>query len=607
MRPFLQLRVALVVFICATCISANLADEIVSALGNAIDCVSCHALLVPVKLLAYFGDAIFTKTWIAICQVVQAEDPDVCQGAISQEGPILAHDLRSISIGGQTATKLCDAVFGLCHPPPVNPYNVLFPKPPPEIPRVFTSSGRAPFQVAHFSDVHIDRSYTPGSDATCTKPICCRNYSSHTGPIVNPAGMYGSYSCDTPPVLSDSMLRAIPNTTIFSIFTGDVINAAIWLVNQTGVTGDLESFNREMFSNLGSPVYPVIGNHEVAPVNAFPRSSTTSASSQWVFDAQGEGWSHWLYRDAVDQVLHVSGSYSVIAQGTNLRIISLNNIYWYKDNFWLYDSDELQPDPNGILSFVVEQLQAAEDAGQRAWIIAHMPPGRGDVMRDQSNYFDQIVLRYRNTIAGQFYGHTHMDQFAVGYSDYTNRVAENAVSFGLIAPSLTPRHGNPAFRVYDVDPDTYEIMDSRVYISIVTDPTFQQEPTWHLYYSARDTYGPLVGLSKEESLNPVFWHKVTDAFETNDTAFQLYHSFTTRGFEVTPCNLTCKSNVICDLRTMRAQDSCRSKKPGIPASIHYDQCEGVNIGHILSSLPSALTDTQLTKLRKALKEIIPLP
>ena len=77
----------------------------------------------------------------------------------------------------------------------------------------------------------------------------------------------------------------------------------------------------------------------------------------------------------------------------------------------------------------MQQLQAAEDAGQRVWIMAHMPPGRADVMRDQvcsehffrrpfrsvllyqSNYFNQIVLRYRNTIAGQFYGHTHL----VGY------------------------------------------------------------------------------------------------------------------------------------------------------------------------------------------------
>lgn len=42
-----------------------------------------------------------------------------------------------------------------------------------------------------------------------------------------------------------------------------------------------------------------------------------------------------------------------------------------------------RPDPNGILAFAVEQLQAAEDLGQRAWIIAHMPPGGPDVLHDQ--------------------------------------------------------------------------------------------------------------------------------------------------------------------------------------------------------------------------------
>ena len=166
------------VLIYATCVGVNLTGDIVKAVENAIDCVSCHALLVPIQFLAYFGDDLFSRTLIALCQiakvrkwfcrievhvymdVVQAADPDVCEGLISQQGPILAHDLRSISIGGQTATKLCDVVFGLCKPPPVNPYIVEFPRAVPENPTVFRSTGRKPFQVTHFSDAHIDRQYT---------------------------------------------------------------------------------------------------------------------------------------------------------------------------------------------------------------------------------------------------------------------------------------------------------------------------------------------------------------------------------------------------------------------------------------------------------------
>lgn len=32
---------------------------------------------------------------------------------------------------------------------------------------------------------------------------------------------------------------------------------------------------------------------------------------------------------------------------------------------------------------MVQELQAAEDAGQRAWIIGHMPPGKSDAFNDQ--------------------------------------------------------------------------------------------------------------------------------------------------------------------------------------------------------------------------------
>lgn len=135
--------------------------------------------------------------------------------------------------------------------------------------------------------------------------------------------------------------------------------------------------------------------------------------------------------------------------------------------------------------------------------------------------------------------------------------------------------------------------------------------TWNLYYSARDTYGPLVGLADGEPLDAVFWHKVTEAFEANDTAFQQYQTFTTRGVGVKPCNLTCKAGVICDLRTMRSEDSCVSfslaccehsvinsmqdltpkvqLQGGIMLnSSHGDHCEGMNIRHITSNIPSEL-------------------
>lgn len=42
-----------------------------------------------------------------------------------------------------------------------------------------------------------------------------------------------------------------------------------------------------------------------------------------------------------------------------------------------------RPDPNGTLAFMAQELQAAEDAGQRAWIIGHIPLGKEDTFNDQ--------------------------------------------------------------------------------------------------------------------------------------------------------------------------------------------------------------------------------
>jgi sphingomyelin phosphodiesterase len=75
----------------------------------------------------------------------------------------------------------------------------------------------------------------------------------------------------------------------------------------------------------------------------------------------------------------------------------------------------------------------------------------------QSNYYDQIVQRYINTIAGQFFGHSHkvildfffarvvvladglsQDEFEIAYSNWNNQTADTADSVALICPALTP-------------------------------------------------------------------------------------------------------------------------------------------------------------------------
>jgi len=56
-------------------------------------------------------------------------------------------------------------------------------------------------------------------------------------------------------------------------------------------------------------------------------------------------------------------------------IMTVDSKYWY--------IVPCRADPNGIFAFLIQQLQEAEDAGQRAWVIGHMPPGGPDTLHDQ--------------------------------------------------------------------------------------------------------------------------------------------------------------------------------------------------------------------------------
>ncbi|TFY55311.1 hypothetical protein EVJ58_g8329 [Rhodofomes roseus] len=516
------------------------------------------------------------------CIDLKIEDADVCEGAIRTQGPILAHDLRHFSLFGDTATKFCDAVFGMCDLPPVTPWLVPFPKPIPDVQRVWKSRGREPVKAMHFSDVHIDREYTLNSEAKCTKPICCRDFGERPKHVQSPALPLGMRTCDAPGLLADSMLEAAERFGAgarFSIFTGDVIDHAVWDVDEENVPRNMLEFTDQFAQKLSAPLFPALGNHESAPTNSFPRDTTEhDITADFVFNAQMQGWGQWIGENATAQIQHHSGSYAVMAPGMDLRVISVNTQYWYKQNFWLYDSDEHQP-------------RRTPASARR--IVAHMPPGRGDVVRDQSAYFDQVVQRYKHTIAGQFYGHTHADEFAIGYANYSARTAENAVSVAMIGPAMTPMSGNPAFKMYDIDPDTYELMDVRSYYTNISDPNYQLNPTWQLLYSARRDYAPLVpALRPNASLSPAFWHNLTEVFYKNDTAFQTYiaHKHRGREFVRRPCEGACKNGTLCEMRTLRADVCAQQSGPvfRIPDGHGHSSfapelgsCEGSGIGGIL--------------------------
>jgi sphingomyelin phosphodiesterase len=351
-----------------------------------------------------------------------------------------------------------------------------------------------------------------------------------------------------------------------------------------------------MDKNLGI-VYGTAGNHEAHPANSFQPNSD-GEESQWIYDLLSQEWSRWIGDDGARDA-DLLGVYSVKYPHGNLRIISLNSNLWYRQNYWLYREPMLR-DPSGQFEWLVRELDQAEKAGENVYLMSHMSIGDRNAFHDGSNYLDQIINRYSSTIAAMFFGHTHRDEFQITYANYSQQTFDNALVTSYIGPSLTPTSGMPSFRVYDVDPVTFGVLDVTQYMADMNDADFQTSgPVWRKLYSAKAAYGPAVNpplYDHAAELTASFWHNLTEAFETNDNLFDKFMTRKSRGWLDNTCTDDCRKLEICQLRAARSQDSCYKPGAGLPMQKgaetldhhQHEEC-GVSVtGSTLSALATRL-------------------
>ncbi|KAJ9133691.1 Sphingomyelin phosphodiesterase [Pleurostoma richardsiae] len=594
--------------------------DVLEAAETAQTCDDCQAMLKLIQDVADDGDEAYAQLAIGFCKAIQEYADDVCDGLMQLEAPSMAYSLRNMEIPSRTSTLWCAEIYGLCSVPSVQNYTVPFPKRKPCRKRPATS-GKTPLKVVHISDIHVDLSYTVGASTNCTEEICCYPYSADLAAGVTdyPAGPWGDHACDSPLGLSLSMYEAIKKTVpdaAFTIFTGDVVEGREWLTTHSEIVTDIGSAYKHMSASGLDLVYGAVGNHEASPVNSFPQTGLVGVpaneSNQYMYSALAASWSPWIGAgSAATAALH-GGAYAV-QHANNLRIISINTMFYMAENWWLY-TPTMTPDPNGQFAWLVSELQAAENAHQRVYIIGHIPFGRPDALYDYSAYFDQIVQRYEATIAAHFFGHTHRDQWEVSYRNYTDQTAAGARAVHYIAPALTPTSGNPTFRVYDVDPETWAVLDYTVYVANMSAPEYQSTgPVWERYYSVKEAYGALLDPPYTEAgldLTPAFWHNVSVLFEEDDAAFQAYYARKQRGYDYSACTGSCKTQEICQMRSSQSQYACLSgaavsAKRDVEQTTmdvgnahgHAGECPGSKARKVLAKLP-----LNLRLLRELAKE-----
>ncbi|KAF9934771.1 hypothetical protein FBU30_000065 [Linnemannia zychae] len=541
---------------------ADKLKELIQEAIQTLECGACVAALVGVKDVAYLNKNWVLSALIDICPSISKEPADVCTGLINSQGPVILDSLLKADLTTGDGKEICFQVLGVCPSPAVSSGNVHFPKPRPTNPTVRAASGTLT-DVLHLSDWHVDEQYTPGSEAQCNRPLCCRKYSDSPISPNRTASSWGDYNCDSPVKLGQDLLKYVPTIAkpSFAILTGDVPPHDVWAETQNTVVGE-EANAYGVMATLGAKIYPTVGNHENGPPNLFP-TKASGGDASWLYSSLASAWSRWLPSDALASVQSNNGAYTV-SPSPGFRIISLNTNFCYTMNFYLYAATN-DYDPNGEIAWLVTQLQAAEDAGERVWIIGHVGPSQTDCIQNWSALYYQVVQRYSpHVIAEQFFGHTHYDEFALFYDSATKNAA-SAISTAWIGPSVTPYTGlNPGFRIYKVDTGNWNVYDAETYVADLSQAktwdASGSTPNWHLEYSARQAYGVFAPLSSPSApLSASWWHNVTSAFETNPAAFQQYWTYRGKSANRIPAcatGSTCPAEMICDLRAGKSSDAC---------------------------------------------------
>lgn len=408
-------------------------SNISAIIGNdsiASNCSKCLAALSIGKAVAQAIPDRIPDLLIRLCSRFELYPDAKCVNkyAARSYGATWAQVLAFANVSDLDGHYICnDIKTWICPSPTISPFNVsrLFPKPRPLNATIPKASGNR-VKVLHLSDFHLDPRYSVASEANCSTGFCCRTNippaNSSIDHVLIPAPLYGAYKCDTPYYLALAALQAIPPLTgtshnksdiAWTIYTGDLVShdsqnqlsRAYLEYTETSVFALFKKY-------IGGPVFAVLGNHDSNPngIDA-PHSlpGTLGEKFSWNYNHISSLWEQegWIDSSAANKARLHYGAYS-IRNHLGLRIITLNTDFWLKSNPFNY-INSTNPDVSGTLRFLIQELQAAEDANDRVWILGHVPSGwdGNNALKNPADLFHLIIDRYSpHVIANIFFGHT---------------------------------------------------------------------------------------------------------------------------------------------------------------------------------------------------------
>jgi sphingomyelin phosphodiesterase acid-like 3 len=398
------------------------------------------------------------------------------------------------------------------------------------------------------SDVHFDPFHDPGK----VKSLVAAPVSEWRAILSAPASANqeqafaslqqtcNARGVDTSFVLLRSSLLAMqahqPNAK-FMVVSGDLIAHAFTCRYSTlfpnAAPGDYQAFVVKTLSFVvrelraafpGMPVYVALGNNDSGCGDYQLDANSSFLAETGKIVAEGLPPSE---RELALAQFATGGYYSVsMAEPMrNTRLIVVNDLF-LSPKYATCSGKSDTTAATAQMTWLDQQLTAAQQAGQQVWVMGHIPPGidpystatklrnvcGGDkaVTFLASNQMADLLVDHSSVVRLAIFAHTHMDEIRLLKPDAKDAAggSDSTVAVKMVS-SISPVDGNnPSFTVARVDPSTAVLEDYEVFAASNQTGVATR---WVREYDYRETY-------HENEFTPATLGKLLGEFRADSTA-----------------------------------------------------------------------------------------
>ncbi|KAK3089276.1 hypothetical protein FSP39_002271 [Pinctada imbricata] len=403
------------------------------------------------------------------------------------------------------------------------------------------------------TDFHYDANYSTYGNP---KQMC---HNSTAGTYNN--SIFGNYLCDAPMKLVQSALSFMKkqhSDPDFILWTGDSVpHVDSSTMDRTKVLQNIGVVAQQLRNKFpNTTIYPVLGNHDEFPQDAYPSGTTT-----YYTDVLSTGKYDTMLSDEAAEQFKKGGYYSA-ATLTNLKIIGLNtNLY--------YDMDKLTAnasDPGDQFKWLRQQLRQSKADNQKVIFLAHVPPGFFELYDGLMWFYDKfnteyvgIMRNFSDVISTHIYGHEHTDSFRILHDN-----EDNPCGILFLSPAVTPwkstlkgvGSNNPSVRLYTYNQLTGHVINYQQFYLDLSETVKTGKDAWKLEYEAvKDFQVSILDANSLQSLADSF----KDKSFTN--GFKKYLQYNSVSADKNPdCNDTCRLIHYCAITQLETEDYIQCRK-----------------------------------------------